>query len=278
MPSIASLVKTKILRLGMFGDDVKELQLVLRKLNYRLAGTGYFGIATDTAVTAFQKLRPHLAPDGEVGTATAQAIDKAVAAKAGAPRPATGTLAPAVVDDDDDRPLWLEAGLGLLGTDEVAGKGNNPEILAWARGEGGSIAKTYTSDETPWCALGVGHCFTLAGSKGSGSLLALSYRPPGWGVPLAGPAVGAVAYMRRAGSSWSGHVAIVVGRDQHGNVMCLGFNQGDSVSILPFPPSRMSAENGGGYSWPKGEVLPGKIGLNLLPVVKSNGKISSKES
>ncbi len=260
----------------MYGEDVRQLQLALRKLNYRLLGTGYFGIATDTAVTSFQTLRRAYMPvDGEVGTATAQAIDKAVAAKAAAPRPGTGPLAPPV---EDERPLWLEAGLGLLGTDEVPGRGNNPEILEWARDEGGTIAKTYKSDETPWCALGVAHCLTLAGLKGSGSLLALSYKPPRWGVPLAGPAVGAIAYMRRPGTDWSGHVAIVVGRDQHGNVMCLGFNQGDTVSVLPFPPERMWAANGGGYSWPKGETLPCQIGLGQLPVVKSNGRVSGKES
>jgi uncharacterized protein (TIGR02594 family) len=264
MPSIASIVSTKILRMGMAGPDVKQVQIALALLGYPLHGTGYFGIATDTAVHTFQR-QAGLDADGEVETSTAKAIDAALAA----PKPATGVLAPAAsASPAAGRPLWLEAGLGLLGTREVPGSGDNPAILAWAKQEGGDIAKEYTHDSIAWCALGVGHCLTLAGLKGTGTLWALDYAH--YGVPLLGPAVGAIAPMKRTGG---GHVTIVAGKDQHGNLMCLGFNQGDTVSIIPFPATRPVA-----FRWPKDVPLPSKTGMASLPVISSNGKVSSKES
>lgn len=265
MPTIASLVSTKVLKLGMSGPDVKELQLALAKLGYPLNGTGYFGIGTDTAISSFQR-KVGLSPDGDVGTATAQAIDKALAG----PKPATGVLAPPKVAS---RPLWLEAGIGLVGVKEKAGAGNNPEIMKWAEQEGGSIESSYTGDIVPWCALFIGHILTLGGQKGTGTLWALDYASPAkWpAVKLIGPAVGAIAPMQRSGG---GHVICVVGRDQHGNIMGLGGNQSDKVSIIPFPQSRLNK----GFWWPGGATPPEQIGFSSLPVVKSDGKVSTKES
>jgi uncharacterized protein (TIGR02594 family) len=265
VPTIASLVSNKILKLGMAGPDVRELQLALGKLGYPLKGSGYFGIGTDTAVSSFQR-KAGLDPDGDVGTATAQAIDAALAG----PKPGTGRLAPPVVEA---RPLWLEAGLGLVGTAEKAGAGNNADIMQWADQEGGAIDRTYTADSIPWCALFIGHILTLGGQKGTGSLWALDYADPRkWSaVKLIGPAVGAIAPMVRAGG---GHVICVVGRDQHGNIMGLGGNQSDKVSIIPFPPSRLNR----GFWWPGGASPPASIGFSSLPVVRSDGKVSSKES
>ena len=40
--------------------------------------------------------------------------------------------------------------------------------------------------------------------------------------------------MKRQGG---GHIAIVVGRDQHGNLTCIGGNQGDEVTIRHSPPT-----------------------------------------
>lgn len=41
--------------MGQTGDIVRQLQLGLRSVGYALNGTGYFGPATDTAVSAFQR-------------------------------------------------------------------------------------------------------------------------------------------------------------------------------------------------------------------------------
>lgn len=265
MPTIASLVSTRILRLGMSGPEVKELQLALGKLGYSLKGSGYFGIGTDTAVTA-EQIMAGLTADGDVGTATARWIDERLAA----PQPGTGRLAPPPLDH---RPLWLEAGLRLVGTKEKAGAGDNAEILQWADDQGGAIDRDYTHDSIPWCALFIGHILTLGGQKGTGSLWALDYADPRkWpAVKLIGPAVGAIAPMTRSGG---GHVICVIGRDQHGNIMGLGGNQSDRVSIIPFQQSRLNR----GFWWPAGASPPAKIGFSSLPVVRSDGKVSTKET
>lgn len=45
-------------------SPVTQLQLVLMAVGYVLTGTGYFGLATDTKVGAFQ-VRVGLGPDSE---------------------------------------------------------------------------------------------------------------------------------------------------------------------------------------------------------------------
>ncbi len=256
-----SLSITRIIRLGMGGADVKELQIALGKLGYPLTGTGYFGSATDTAVEDFQK-RAGLTVDGVVGTLTAAAIDRALSSDLRA--------VPAIVKAEIALPLWVQAGLKTLGTKEVPGVRNNKTIINWAREEGGNIAKAYTHDSIPWCALWQNHVITKAGLKGTETLWALDFAGKWPAVRLAGPAVGAIAPMMRNGG---GHVTTIMGRDQHGNFMGMGGNQSDAVTIAPFAVSRLNK----GFWWPEGEPLP-KTGFANLPVVNSSGRVSSNES
>lgn len=257
---IATLVSnTKVMKLGSSGADVAALQLALKNIGYALTGTGYFGTATDTAVTAFQK-RVGLVPDGDVGPTTAKAIDAA-----------QGVALTAPIAEEVGRPLWLEAGLKFVGTKEIIGAKDNPVIIDWAKDEGGDIAKSYTHDSIPWCALFQNMMLTKAGLKGTETLWALDFAGKWPSVKLIGPAVGAFAPMLRNGG---GHIICVVGRDQHGNIMGLGGNQSDKVSIIPFPMSRLNK----GFWWPSSVAPPVKIGITSLPVVRSDGKVSSKES
>lgn len=263
MPTIASLVpKGTFFRLGSSGPVVKDIQLALAKLGYPLSGTGFFGNATDTAVEAFQK-RAGLAVDGVVGRTTAEAIDKAMAGNVGA------IVSP--VTAEVERPLWLQAGMALIGVKETIGVKDNSLIIDWAKDEGGSIAKTYTHDSIPWCALFANHLLTKSGLKGTESLWALDFAGQWPSVKLIGPAVGAFAPMLRDGG---GHIGVVVGQDQRGNVMLLGGNQSDAVNIKPFAKSRLNK----GFWWPDSVPIPKQIGFSSLPVVKSDGRISSKES
>lgn len=247
------------LKLGMQGEIVKEAQLELAKRGYNLKGTGYFGTATDTAVEAFQK-RYSLTVDGELGPLTALAIDNA---------PLEGKL-PTTTHLEISRPLWLEAGLKYLGTKEFAGSKDNPVIIDWAKEEGGSIEEQFNHDSIPWCALFANHVLTKVGLKGTETLWALDFAGKWPCTKLAGPAVGAFAPMKRNGG---GHIMIVVGRDQLGNIMGLGGNQSDAVTIAPFAVSRLNQ----GFYWPKGPSLPPYVGLRSLPIVKSNGKVSTNE-
>ncbi len=279
--SVADLVGSAVLGLGDEGSAVQALQVALAKLRYDLKGTGYFGGATEAAVTDFQEQR-RLEVDGEVGLETARAIDQAVA---GAPPPAErgqgeqpvppppaergqGEQPVPPLPATDMRPLWVIEGLRWLNLREGAGTADNPEILEWAKEEGGAIATEYKHDAIPWCALYANMVLTKVGLKGTESLWALDWND--WGQKLGGPAVGAFAPMKREGG---GHIAIVVGRDTGGNLMCLGGNQHDSVSIVPFPAQRPLS-----FRWPAGVQLPLKSGLESLPLMRSDGRLSTKES
>lgn len=262
MPTLSDKISKPIhtLKLGMQGDTVKLAQQELAKRGYALKGTGYFGPATDTVVETFQK-RAGLIADGELGPTTAKAIDAS---------PLTNSLTP-IAKEEISRPLWLEAGIKLIGTKEATGKPDNKIILDWAKEEGGDISETYTHDSVPWCALFANHILTKAGLKGTETLWALDFAGKWPSVKLSGPAVGAFAPMLRNGG---GHIIVVVGKDQHGNIMGLGGNQSDQVSIAPFAQSRLNQ----GFWWPKDVSPPWAVGFKSLPIVKSNGKLSTNEA
>lgn len=261
--SISALIpKGVFYKLGATGETVKQIQRALAQLGYPLTGTGYFGSATDTAVEAFQR-RAGLTVDGAVGVDTAAAIDRALGSNQAA--------VPAAVKAEIAQPLWLQAGIKMIGVREGAGAKDNATIINWAKEEGGDIAAAYTHDSIPWCALFANHCLTKAGRKGTETLWALDFAGKWPSVKLLGPAVGAFAPMLRNGG---GHIIQVVGKDQRGNIMGLGGNQSDQVSIVPFPMSRLNK----GFWWPSSVVLPKAIGLSMLPVVRSDGRISSNEA
>lgn len=248
-----------ILKLGMSGDEVKAAQLALAKLGYNLKGTGYFGSATDTAVSTFQK-RAGLKVTGVIDTATLAAINSS---KPVSSLPTTEQL-------EISRPLWVEAGIKLLGVREGVGSKDNKTIIDWAHDEGGNIADDYTHDSIPWCALFANHILTKVGLKGTETLWALDFAGKWPSIRLNGPAVGAFAPMKRTGG---GHITIIVGKDQHGNPMGLGGNQSDAVTIAPFAMSRLNQ----GFYWPAGVTMPANVGINTLPIIKSNGQLSVKE-
>ena len=262
MASLASLVpKGGFFKLGSSGPEVKRFQQALMQIGFPLHGTGYFGTATDTAVTAFQK-RASLTADGKVGAGTAAALDAALASNM--------QSVPVEVKAEITRPLWFEAGLQLINTKETPGAQDSAEIIDWAKDEGGNIAQEYVHDSIPWCALFANHCLTKSGLKGTETLWALDFAGNWPSVRLAGVAVGAFAPMLRNGG---GHIIMIAGKDQHGNIMGLGGNQSDKVSIVPFPISRLNK----GFWWPAGEPLP-KTGFASLPVVNSTGRVSTNEA
>lgn len=262
MPTLSNFIAQPkdTLKMGMSGELVKMAQLELAKRGYSLKGTGYFGPATDVAVSTVQR-KAKLIDDGELGPLTAKAIDAL---------PLVGEVS-IIKQEEISRPLWLEAGIKLIGLREGAGAYDNKTIIDWAKSEGGSISDTYTHDSIPWCALFANHILTKVGLKGTETLWALDFAGKWPAIKLAGPAVGAFAPMLRNGG---GHITIVVGKDQHGNIMGLGGNQSDAVTIAPFAPSRLNK----GFWWPKDVTLPQLIGYNLLPIVKSNGKLSGNEA
>lgn len=252
-----------VFRLGSSGPAVKAMQLGLRELGYPLSGTGNFGNATDVAVDNFRKL--HGMPPGDMDNAFGAMLDRAIATK----RAKVSTSSP--VEKVIERPLWLQAGLALIGTKEGPGSKDNSQIIDWAKDEGGDIAKEYTHDSIAWCALFANHCLTKASLKGTETLWALDFAGKWPSIKLPGPAVGAFAPMLRDGG---GHIILIVGKDQHGNIMGLGGNQSDAVNIKPFAVSRLNK----GYWWPSSAPYPAATGMASLPVVLSDGRVSSKEA
>lgn len=249
-----------LFHLGDQGPVVVAIQQALAARGYPLKGTGYFGNATDTAVEAFQR-HSGLHVDGEVGDLTAAALD------------ATIPLTTSVVHAEISTPLWLQAGYKLLGVHEGVGSKDNPEIIDWAKEEGGDIARSYTHDSIPWCALLANHLLTSVGLKGTGTLWALDFANPAkWPcVRLDAIAVGCFMPMERSGG---GHITICAGKDGAGHAMGLGGNQSDAVTIAAFALSRLNK----GFWWPKGVPLPAKTGFGSLPIVSSSGKISTNEA
>lgn len=95
---------------------------------------------------------------------------------------------------------------------------------------------------------------------------------------LSKPAYGCIVTFTRQGG---GHVGFVIGKDKSGNLMVLGGNQGNRVSIAAFSPSRVT-----GYYWPslwdkqakrplKTSPLPARYDL---PTLTYNGKLSTNEA
>lgn len=164
-------------------------------------------------------------------------------------------------------PRWMAEARKHIGQREIAGSRHNPLILRWWT----AIRAPFTDDETPWCAGYVGGCLEAVGLRSSRSAMARSYSR--WGVGLSGPAVGAVVVFSRPPSPTSGHVAFVAGRDRAGNLMVLGGNQKNMVRIDPFALGRVV-----GYRWPADEPTPALIGMQHLPVIASDGRVSTDEA
>lgn len=65
----------RILKKGMTGDDVRELQTALNRAGYRVTVDGVFGSGTYTAVKTFQ-MTHNLTADGIAGPATWAELDR----------------------------------------------------------------------------------------------------------------------------------------------------------------------------------------------------------
>lgn len=274
--AIMQATKRGFLRYGDQGEDVRIVQKALASMGFTLSGTGFYGPATELAVASIQDAAG-ARKDGEFGEETAKILDAALAGgKIDLDKIiAADVIEPASIIDLVD-PIWVTAAIRMIGTQEGAGSRDNPEILDWAKDEGGMIAEAYRHDSVAWCSLAANHILTLAGLKGTETLWALDWHSDSkWpNVRLPGPARGAFAPMKRTGG---GHIAVVMGRDQHGHLMMWGGNQSDGTNIKPFPQERPLS-----FRWPKATGVPlptsDTIGFAHLPVIKSDGRVSAREA
>ena len=157
---------------------------------------------------------------------------------------------------------WITEAKRHIGTREIPGARHEPKILQWWKAIKRGGIKT---DEVPWCAAFVGGCLEAVGIVSSRFESARSYMT--WGKAIPAPLPGCVVVFSRSGG---GHVAFVIGTDKSGNLVCIGGNQGNSVTIAPFSKSRVV-----GYRWPMAVPLPRTA---ALPVLDAGSRLSGGEA
>lgn len=166
-------------------------------------------------------------------------------------------------------PSWLAAARRYLGVAEIKGPHHNPKILKMLdQADGkidGRLLQGIRDDETPWCATFVSAVLEESGIASSRSAWARSYLK--WGKALKQAVPGAIIILERGPSS--GHVFFAIGRDARGNIVGIGGNQGDAVTIASFAPPRVI-----GIRWPATVA----VRAGGLPLVSKAGKLSTNEA
>jgi uncharacterized protein (TIGR02594 family) len=119
------------------------------------------------------------------------------------------------------------------GLKEVAGDKNNPEIVAMFKEIGFDIS----DDSTAWCSASLNYFCKKLGYERSGALDAKSWlKMP---IRVLQPSLGDIVVLwRESPTSWKGHVGLFIKKDLT-TVWVLAGNQGDMISIAPFPIDRV---------------------------------------
>lgn len=173
---------------------------------------------------------------------------------------------------------WIAEAKKYIGIKEVKGVKHNPIILElWKsafEATNQPMPAVFNNDETPWCGGFVGGVLAKAGLVHhipKNFSMARSWLKAG--TKLDKPAYGCiVVFWRGSPNGTSGHVGFVVGKDKFGNLMVLGGNQADKVSIVPFSRARVL-----GYRWCGTQNLPANHRFTL-PILNSDGKVSINEA
>lgn len=138
---------------------------------------------------------------------------------------------------------WMTAANRWLGLKEIGGSKHHPQILSWWE----ATKQSYRDDETPWCAAFVGGVLEECGIQSTRSAAARSYEKYGEAVTM--PTYGAIAvFWRGSKTGWQGHVTFLVGTTKAGDLLCLGGNQSDAVTVAKFDRARLL-----GFRFPKGD-------------------------
>ncbi len=149
-------------------------------------------------------------------------------------------------------PFWLSIARRELytGVKEISGDEDNPRILTYHT----ATSLAATSDEVPWCSSFINWCIretqTLPGTNSARARSWLN-----WGKHMGDVHIphGAIVIFQRGGGDQPGpeviaapgHVGLYEGRTGLGEILVLGGNQGNAVSVRPYPASRLL-----GVRWP----------------------------
>ncbi len=122
-----------------------------------------------------------------------------------------------------------------MGVAEIPGPQVNPRITVYHQTTTGGRA----DERLAWCSSFVNFCVEKAGLRGTRNRMAISWNRWGRNV-TASPEVGDIVVFRSGDpGSQHGHVGFYIGQEG-GKIRVLGGNQGDRVSIAPYPRDGMS--------------------------------------
>ena len=141
---------------------------------------------------------------------------------------------------------WMEFALREYGIRGISRRGRTVNVVAYLKATG--IGRS--NDETAWCSAFVNWCMLMASFPGTGRANARSWLEWG-GVSLDFPVYGCVVVLwRESRDGGLGHVGFFVGM-QGDNLLLLGGNQGNAVSIRPYSRQRVL-----GMRWIEGFPFP----------------------
>lgn len=119
-------------------------------------------------------------------------------------------------------PNWIKTAMKEIGVKEILGKRNSERVLDYHEVSGG-----YSEDSVPWCGSFVNWVMVMNDIE----TVKIPARAKSWlnfGVSSIMPVIGSIAVKSRSGG---GHVCFVVGKNEGGDLYCLGGNQNDEVNI-----------------------------------------------
>jgi uncharacterized protein (TIGR02594 family) len=149
-------------------------------------------------------------------------------------------------------PPWLKEAFRLLGTKEVKGEGDAPELAAMAHA---LKLQNFEDDRDPWCTLFIAHCIkTGLPLEPLPKHLIWSRAYGKWGRALVYPERGAIVVTWRGkdASLDLGHAFFYLG-DAGRYMVGIGGNQSDSVSVS----SVHRKDRIIGIRWPDTYPIPG---------------------
>lgn len=165
-------------------------------------------------------------------------------------------------------PIWMVEARKHLGQREVPGPGVNAWIKSlWLGLKGGGwFWNRFGEDDSklPWCGAFAAHCMKAAGLPHPDQYAkAMSWAT--YGTATSSARLGSVAVFQRAGG---GHVGFVAGIRKNGNLVILGGNQDDGVTLADFPRSGLVA-----LRWPAVSVAQTEA-----PLMLGSGRMSASQA
>lgn len=129
-----------------------------------------------------------------------------------------------------------------FGISEIEGASARPEIIEMAQYLGGVIADFYTSDEIPWCGLGVSYWIKKAGFNPPVNFSQVRARDfATWGKEAKTPSFGDImVFWRGSRQGRDGHVGLYVGENAT-HYFIFGANQKNQIGIDPIAKVRLLA-------------------------------------